>query len=280
MDSLVFFSVLAAAAMHAGWNAVIKTGTDRFTTMTIMSAASAAVCIILLPLAEWPSLTVWYWIAASTVLHTGYKLFLIKTYSLGDLVQVYPLARGTAPLIVAIISLLFLTGEVTSSLFAGILVLVAGIWLMALRGGHNLRRINRPAVLSALGTSCFIAGYTLADGVGARQAASAASFMIYLAILEGVAIGYVYLASRGISGLRAPGVPWKDGCIGGVLSLSAYWIVVWAMTQAPIAAVAALRETSVLFAVAIATFVMKEKLTTWRVAAALLITGGVGVLRL
>jgi len=104
--------------------------------------------------------------------------------------------------------------------------------------------------------------------------------MIYLAILEGVAIGSVYLASRGISGLRASGVPWKDGCIGGVLSLSAYWIVVWAMTQAPIAAVAALRETSVLFAVAIATFVMKEKLTHWRIAAALLITGGVGVLRL
>lgn len=280
MDSIVFFSVLAAAAMHAGWNAVIKTGTDRFTTMTIMSGASAAVCVFLLPLAEWPSLTVWFWIAASTILHTGYKLFLIKTYSLGDLVQVYPLARGTAPLIVAVVSLLFLTGEVTPSVFAGIVVLVAGIWLMALRGGQNLRRINRSAVLAALGTSGFIAGYTLVDGVGARQAASAASFMIYLAIMEGVAIGSVYLATRGVSGLRTAGPAWKGGCIGGVLSLSAYWIVVWAMTQAPIAAVAALRETSVLFAVAIATFVMKEKLTAWRVAAALLITSGVGVLRL
>lgn len=279
MDSLVFFAVLAAAAMHAGWNAVVKAGADRLTTMTIVSLSSGTLSALFLPFVVWPAGPVWYWLGASTLLHTGYKIFLLRAYAAGDLVQVYPLARGTAPLIVAVVSVIFLSDGVTLSLFTGIAILVAGIWLMALRGGAGVRRLNRSAVLAAFGTSCFIASYTLVDGIGAREAASALSFAVYLFVLDGLLMGVFYVQQRGFTRIRVPPRTWASGGIGGALSLGAYWIVIWAMTQAPIAAVAALRETSVLFAVAIATVVMKEKLTAWRIAAALLITGGVGVLR-
>lgn len=280
MDTTVFFAVIAAAAMHAGWNAVVKIGLDQFLTVTLVSVAAGAVALACLPFTEAPAGAVWYWILASAVLHTGYKIFLVQAYKAGDLGQVYPLARGAAPLIVAAVSLLALEEGLDSANLAGIAVLVAGVWLMSLRGGHQVRGLNRAAVLYALGTSCFIASYTLVDGLGARQAASAMSYTIYLFVIDAVLIAIVCLAMRGRQGIRRMEGVWKSGLAGGALSLGAYWIAIWAMTQAPIATVAALRETSVLFAIVIATVALKEKLTPWRLAAAFVISGGTVLLRL
>ena len=280
MDTTIFFAVLAAAAMHAGWNAVVKIGLDQFLTVTLVSVAAGAVALACLPFTEVPAGSVWYWILASAVLHTGYKIFLVQAYKAGDLGQVYPLARGAAPLIVAAVSLVALEEGLDSANLAGIGVLVAGVWLMSLRGGHQVRGLNRAAVLYALGTSCFIAGYTLVDGLGARQAASAMSYTIYLFVIDAVLIAIVCLAMRGWKGVQRMEGAWKSGLAGGALSLGAYWIAIWAMTQAPIATVAALRETSVLFAIVIATVVLKEKLTPWRLAAAFVISGGTLLLRL
>ena len=280
MDTTIFFAVLAAAAMHAGWNAVVKIGLDQFLTVTLVSVAAGAVALACLPFTEVPAGSVWYWILASAILHTGYKIFLVQAYKAGDLGQVYPLARGAAPLIVAAVSLVALEEGLDSANLAGIGVLVAGVWQMSLRGGHQVRGLNRTAVLYALGTSCFIAGYTLVDGLGARQAASAMSYTIYLFVIDAVLIAIVCLAMRGWKGIRRMEGAWKSGLAGGALSLGAYWIAIWAMTQAPIATVAALRETSVLFAIVIATVVLKEKLTPWRLAAAFVISGGTLLLRL
>lgn len=280
MDTTIFFAVLAAAAMHAGWNAVVKIGLDQFLTVTLVAVAAGAVALACLPFTEVPAGAVWYWILASAVLHTGYKIFLVQAYKAGDLGQVYPLARGAAPLIVAAVSLVVLEEGLDSANLAGIGVLVAGVWLMSLRGGHQVRGLNRTAVLYALGTSCFIAGYTLVDGLGARQAASAMSYTIYLFVIDAVLIAIVCLAMRGWKGVKRMEGVWKSGLAGGALSLGAYWIAIWAMTQAPIATVAALRETSVLFAIVIATVVLKEKLTPWRLAAAFVISGGTVLLRL
>jgi len=280
MDSTVFLAVIAAAAMHAGWNAVVKIGLDRFLSVTLIAMASGGISLVFLPFTDLPRGPVWYWILTSAVLHTGYKVFLAQAYKAGDLGQVYPLARGGAPLIVAAVSLAALTEGLDTANLSGILVLVAGVWLMALRGGHLVRHLNRTAVLYALGTSCFIASYTLVDGLGARQAVTATSYALTLFVVDGILIAALCAFLRGREGFRKMGMAWKSGTAGGAMSLGAYWISIWAMTQAPIASVAALRETSVLFAIAIATVVLKEKLTPWRLTAGVAISAGTILLRL
>ncbi len=280
MDPLVFFAVLAAAAMHAGWNSVVKTRIDGFVSVTVITAMGGIISLMLLPFVELPRGTVWLWLMFSVLLHTGYKLFLVGAYRLGDLGQVYPLARGAAPLIVAMVSLLFLHEGLSPSSILGICVLVGGIWIMSLRGGRHLQRLDRATVGFAIGTSCFIAGYTLVDGLGARLAPSATGYALCLFIFDAVAFTIVFVARRGVPGILTMQRAWKGGLTGGALSMGAYWIAIWAMTQAPIAAVAALRETSILFALAISTVALKEPLTKWRLMAALLIVCGVVVLRL
>jgi drug/metabolite transporter (DMT)-like permease len=242
--------------------------------------ASGSVSLLCLPFVAVPTGAIWYWIAISAVLHTLYKLFLVRAYAAGELGQVYPLARGAAPLIVAAVSMGIIGADLGTAGVIGILVLVSGIWLMSLRGGQQLRNLDRQAVFFAIGTSCFIAGYTLVDGYGARRAASASSYVLYLFVLDALLMFTICAARRGTSGFRSMQRVWKGGVAGGAMSLGAYWIATWAMTVAPIPAVAALRETSVLFAVAISTIVLKERLTLWRLGAALLIVAGVTLVRL
>lgn len=279
MDPVVFAAVLAAAAMHAGWNAVVKISLDPLLSVVLIALAAAAVSAACLPFVEVPRGPVWYWIGSSVLLHAGYKLFLVRAYRAGELGQVYPLARGAAPLIVGAVSVAFLGERLGLYQVLGIFVLVAGIWSMAFRGGHKVDRLDGAAVFFAIGTSFFIASYTLVDGTGARQATSAASYTLYLFLIDGLLIATICFAMRGIDGFRRMAREWRSGLAGGAMSLGSYWIAIWAMTQAPIAAVAALRETSVLFAVAISAIALREPLTRWRAGAALVIVGGVVLLR-
>jgi drug/metabolite transporter (DMT)-like permease len=275
----VFLAVLAAAFMHAGWNALIKVRLDPFLSISLMSLGMGAISLACLPFVAIPAGWTWLWIGLSVVLHTGYKLFLVRAYRIGDLGQVYPLARGTAPLLTALGSAV-LIGEVVSP-FAGmaIAVLCLGILLMSLRGAGTAR-LGLTTVLYALGTSGFIALYTLVDGVGGRSAPSASSYTVWLFLLDGPAMGLVCLAVRGRAALAGLLPAWRTGLGTGALSLGAYWIVIWAMTQAPIAAVAALRESSILFALVLSSVMLKERLTAWRITAAVLILAGVAGLRL
>ncbi|MHA6645126.1 EamA family transporter [Mesorhizobium sp. A623] len=280
MTLFVFTAVLAAALMHAAWNALIKVRTDRFASISLTALGMTCTALPVLPFVAFPSAEMWPWLIASVIIHIGYRLFLVRAYDVGDLAQTYPLARGAAPLVTTIGGVV-LVGEFPGVLaVAGIALLSAGTFLMSLRGGTKLSRLNGAAVGYALVTSLFISGYTLTDGIGARLGETALSYAAWLFVCDGIcamAIGFYYRGRRMLSTLAAE---WKIGALTGFLSAAAYGIVMWAMTKAPIASVASLRETSILFAMAISVFLLGERMTAWRSAAALSILAGVIALRL
>ena len=280
MSAEVFIAVLAAAMMHAGWNALIKIRLDPFLSISLMSFGMGAISLACLPFLAVPAGWTWIWILLSVALHTGYKLFLVSAYKSGELGQVYPLARGTAPLLTATGSALLIGEIVSIPTMVAIAVLCLGILLMSVRGASSAATLRRDTVLYALGTSVFIAFYTLVDGIGGRSAPGATSYTAWLFVLDGFAMGLLCLGLRGRGALDAMLPAWRRGLGTGALSLGGYWIIIWAMTQAPIAAVAALRESSILFALVLSTLMLKERLTAWRIAAAILILAGVAGLRI
>jgi drug/metabolite transporter (DMT)-like permease len=279
MDLNIILIVLAAAAMHAGWNAIAKTGADPFLSICLIGIFGGMATMTLLPFLPAPSRELWLWIVGSALIHTGYKLFLIQAYKAGDLSQVYPLARGTAPLIVAIVSIFFLNESLNDAQIVGVVVLVSGIWLMAIRGSATLGRLDRKAVFFAITTSMFIATYTIIDGLAGRIAPTVLSFLAYMTSLDGILMAIAFISIRGTSNLRQIAPFWRQGLIGGIMSNTAFALSIWAMKMAPIALVAALRETSIIFAVLIARVVLKERMTGWRIAAALLIATGIIFMR-
>jgi drug/metabolite transporter (DMT)-like permease len=280
MTLTVFLAVLAAAVMHAVWNAIVKVRLDRFASITLMTLGMAATALPVLPFVDVPDANVWPYIAASVVFHMGYKLFLIRAYETGDLAQTYPLARGTAPLLTTLGAIVLVSEMPSLTSVGGIVLLSSGTFLMSFRGAAYLEKLNRRAVTYALITSVFVAAYTLSDGSGSRLATSASSYAVWLFLCDGLWSLVLGLGLRGRAILGAMAAEWKTGIVTGALSAISYWIAMWAMTQAPIASVAALRETSILFAMTISVFALRERLTGWRVAAALLIVAGVVALRL
>lgn len=265
--------------MHAAWNAIVKVGLDRFSSILLLSMAQGVLAIGLLPFFALPAAAAWPWIAASAALHVGYKLFLIRAYSHGDLSQVYPLARGTAPLIVALAGAMFLGEVMTPGRTAAVLAIGLGVILMS-RGVGGADGLTRAALGFALGTACFTAGYTLVDGVGARIAQTASGFTLWMFALDAAGMSACALAARGRGVFTALRPALLSGSLAGALSLGAYWIAIWAFTKAPLAMVAALRETSVLFAMLIGVFVLRERAGLWRWLAAVLIVTGVILMRL
>jgi drug/metabolite transporter (DMT)-like permease len=274
MSAAVFFAILFAAALHAGWNALVKTGLDRFSAILFLGLAQAAIALVLVPFFGLPPAPAWPWVLAGSALHSGYKLALIRAYGHGDLSQIYPLSRGSAPLIVAVAGALFLGETLDWARTAAVAAIAGGIMLMAGRGG-----LSRTGLFWALVTAGFTAAYTLADGVGARIAGSASAFILTMIVLDGAIMLAFGLAARGPRGIAAMLPAWRPGVAAGAMSLGAYWIAIWAFTQAPLAMVAALRETSVLFAMLIAVFVLKERPGARRWAAGALILAGVLLMR-
>ncbi len=259
---------------------MIKQRLDRFLSISLMSFSMGGLSLACLPFVALPQGFTWFWIVLSALLHTGYKIYLIKAYDSGDLAQVYPLARGAAPLITALAGLVLLAETLSWLMGAGIIVLCVGIGLMSARGGNGLERLSSMAIINALITSVFIAGYTLTDGIGGRSAPSASSYAVWMFAIDGFWMALFCMMVRGREAFFSVLPEWRSGLITGALSLGAYWIVIWAMTKAPIAAVAALRETSILFAVLISVVFLKERLTGWRLAASLTIVAGVIMLRM
>ena len=184
MTLFVFFAVLAAAAMHAIWNALVKVHLDRFLSITLMTLGMGAAALVVLPFVEVPKAEVWPYIIASVIFHMGYRTFLIGAYKAGDFAQTYPLARGTAPLLAALGGIVVVKEMPAPLAILGILLLSAGTLVMSFRGGAHLERLNLRAVGFALGTSIFIASYTLSDGSGARLAATAQSYAAWLFICD------------------------------------------------------------------------------------------------
>jgi drug/metabolite transporter (DMT)-like permease len=274
----VFLAVLGAALLHAGWNALVKVGLDRFSSVLLLGLVQGAIALILLPVFGLPPVAAWPWAIGSAALHSGYKIFLIRAYSHGDLSQVYPLARGTAPVIVAVAGALFLAETPTPLRIAAILAIAGGIMLMA-GGGRGGAGLSRQALLWARGTAGFTAAYTMADGVGARIAGAASAFTLAMFVLDGLIMLGFGLASRGVAAVAALAPAWRSGTAAGAMSLASYWIAIWAFTRAPLALVAALRETSVLFAMLIAVLLLGEAIPPRRWAAAALILAGIVLMR-
>jgi drug/metabolite transporter (DMT)-like permease len=275
MDLVVFLAVLAGAAMHAGWNALVKTGLDRTTSIFLLAFIQGAISLALLPLFALPAAASWPWIAVSAVLHTGYKIFLIRAYAHGDLSQVYPLARGSAPLLVALFSIFVLSENLTAIKFAAVCAIGLGVMLMSSRLGSG-EAMPRQALFYALGTALFTASYTLVDGIGAQISGTASGFTLWMFVGDGILMTIYALTLRGRGLFAAARGNLAGGLAVGALSLGSYWIAIWAFTLAPIAMVAALRETSVLFAMLIAVFWLGEKVGPQRWFAAGLI--GLGIL--
>src|SRR5438876_1551870 len=191
MDPLVFAAVLFAAACHAGWNATIKRGLDPLATTVLISIGAAIVSAVFLPVVGLPAAAAWPWCGASVLIHLVYFAALIESYRAGDMGQVYPLARGAAPLMTAALSPLVVGEAVGAVAFVGIVVLAGGVFLLSLRGGHELVRINRRAVGFALLTAVTICAYSLVDGIGARRAGSANAYTVALfAGIGPVMLGY------------------------------------------------------------------------------------------
>ncbi len=278
MDPKIAGLVLLAALMHASWNALVKAKADSLIMMGMVTGASGIVALTALPFLPLPAAAAWPFIALSVVLHTGYGLFLLKAYAHGDLGQIYPIARGAAPALVMGFSVLVLGEDLSPGVLAGVAVISAAVISLAFRGGAGVRDDPRP-LLYALGTALFIASYTVVDALGARLAGSAHSYTMWLFALDGVPVASYALWKRGYAGIHTARLHWRAGIAGGVLSLGAYWLVIWAMTQGPMAPVAALRETSVIFAAIISVVVLREQFGAWRLVAAGAVTLGVIIMR-
>ena len=278
MTTTVFLAVLLAALLHAGWNAMVKGGADKRVAMAAVVIGQGLFAVPVLPFVPAPDPESYGWLAAGVALHIGYQLFLLAAYRAGDLTQVYPLARGSAPLLVALVSVLFL-GVALAPLQVGAVVVIAlGIMSMSLVRRADGQRNARAAGL-ALATGLFIAAYSLVDGLGARAANTALGFYGWAAI-GNAALFAVLVAVRHPPTLRSAVTQgWRTLLVGGGASFAAYALVVWSFTQAPIALVAALRETSIVFALLIGVFALGEKLDLARVVSTMLTLAGVAMLR-
>ncbi len=280
MENAVFLAVLFAAACHAGWNALIKVGLDPLSTTTLISLGSAVVALVALPFAGMPAVAAWPWIVASTIIHLFYFAALVESYRTGDLGHVYPIARGSAPLMTAAASASFVGERLSLLGWSGIVLLAAGVLLLSARGSRELTHVDKRAVGFALLTALTICAYSVVDGVGARASHNSLSYVLWLFIGIALVLPPYALWRDGRDVIPAMQRYWLRGFAGGGLQVLSYGIAVWAMTIAPIAIVASLRETSVLFGAIIAVVVLKEPLRAVRIAAAVLMLGGLVLLRL
>jgi drug/metabolite transporter (DMT)-like permease len=275
----VTLAVLGAGLLHASWNALLKSagGGDPLLDTATVVAGSTVCSIAALPFVPVPLAASWPFALASVVIHFGYYLTLAQAYRTGDLSFAYPLMRGTAPLLVTVLGILFLRELPTAQVSLGIVLISTGIFAIAFAQRHHH---PRAAVYWALANAAIIAVYTLVDGAGARASGNALAYVLWLTFAEGIVFLVWIRAFRGARATAYVRAQWRRGLLGGFFSVAAYGIVLWAMTRAPVAAVAALRETSVLFAAIIGTVLLKEGFGVARLAGAASVVAGVAALKL
>ncbi len=269
--------ILAAAALHAGWNTLIKINGDRVAVMAIVTFAGSLLSLAALPFVAAPDAGSLPLLMLSILIHTGYHFFLPIAYDHGDLGQVYPIARGSAPILVTVGAILFAGEQVSQVTAIGILCLAAGV--MALTFDKGKITLDRRALIFALVTGVCIASYTVTDGLGARNAGSALGFAVWLTTGNGMLTFLITLLWKRREMWRIAKSNMAIGIAGGAMQVAAYWIIVWALTVAPMGMVSALRETSVLFAALISTFVLKEGFGVWRFVSASLVMLGLVISR-
>jgi phosphonate utilization associated putative membrane protein len=273
----VFAAVLFAAFLHASWNAMVKSSADKGTDMALIHLAGSVLAIPLVMWAGIPSPAAWPYLATSLLVHVAYYIALTGAYKHGDLGLTYPLMRGTAPLLVAL-SATFTVGEHLSAVsWLGVMAICCGVLLL----GLSKQALNSPkAIQFALANAVIIAIYTVVDAMGVRASGNALQYVFFLFLIDGWLFAALMLWRRRSAMLDYAKGRWPLTIVGAAASLSSYGIALWAMTQAPMATVAALRETSVLFAALIGFWVLKEKFSRQRLLGTFTILAGMVALRI
>jgi len=271
----VTFAVLGAALLHASWNAILKAGSDPLLDTALVALSGTVVCAPLILLIAPPAPASWPYIAASVTIHIGYYATLAGAYRAGDLSHGYPIMRGTAPLIVAV-GTIGIFGEVLSlAAWVGMLLICAGVLSLSMVGGGATRKATTWALANAL----IIALYTVTDATGVRASGSAERYVVWMFFFMGLPFGLIVLALRRGRFVRHAARFWWRGLGGAALSGVSYGVALWAMTRAPVAAVAALRETSVIFGALIGAWFLKEGHFARRMASAAIVVAGVVALK-
>lgn len=275
----VMLAVLLGALLHAAWNALIRGAADRTLDTVLVVCGAGAIMLALLPFAPLPAAASWPYIAASGAIHVAYFLLVAGAYRHGELSFAYPLMRGSAPALSAIAAALLLA-EVPSPfgwlgvalICGGMLLLAADAWRKANFHGH--------AALFAFGTAGIIVVYTLVDGVGVRLSGHAAAYTGWVFLLTALPLLAIFLLRNRAATLAYVQRHWRRGLFGGACTLASYALALWAMTQAPIALVAALRETSVVFGTLLAATLLREKISAARYAAIAVVVAGAAAIKL
>jgi drug/metabolite transporter (DMT)-like permease len=275
MTPFVLACVIGAAILHASWNAVLRGGDDRLWSMTLMMIAVIGVTGMAAAFMPWPSPASWPYVLASALIHVGYNLSLVRTYRSGDLGQTYPISRGSSPVLVALGALVFAHEALDVVASIGIALVSGGIISLAFQGkGHRADFL--PAAFT---TGVMIGAYTVVDGIGVRLSGSSLAYTNSMFLLWSVTMPFIYWAMRG----RPPAYTRTQTVMalgGGIVSIVAYGIVIWAMQYVAMGVVSALRETSVVWAMIIGRIFLKEKLTARRIASCLAIATGAACLAL
>ena len=272
----VFALVLAAALLHATWNALVKAASDKLLGAVLVTSVAAAIAAACLPFLKAPASASVPYALASAVLQVSYFVLLARTYEVADMSQTYPLMRGTAPLLVATVTAIYANEPLSFTAWVGIVVICSGILTIA--WGNALR--PRAGVYLALLNAVVIAGYTLIDGLGVRRSGAPGAYTLLVFLLTGIPLALWALASKRSQFIAQVRGYWHLGLVGGIGTTVSYGLALWAMTQAPVALVAALRETSILFGALIAWLVLKERIDRRRILAAFVVAGGAAIIRL
>lgn len=273
----VVLAVLFGALLHASWNALVKSSTDKALDTALINLLASFLAIPLVVLVGWPPADAWPFIAASIVIHIGYYVALSGAYEHGDLGLTYPLMRGTAPLLVALSASVTLGETLSAVSWAGVIAVSAGVLTLGL-GRHAFD--SPMAVRFALVNALIIASYTVVDALGVRATGNAMQYVAALFLFDGWPFALIVFARRNWAVGPYIRKRWPIGLGGALASIGSYGIALWAMTQAPVATVAALRETSVLFAAFLGIWFLKEVLTTRRIVGTCVIVSGVMALRM
>ncbi|MEV5935543.1 EamA family transporter [Streptomyces sp. NPDC052079] len=277
MTPLVTAAVLLAAVTHAGWNAIAHRITDKLVGFTLISGGGLLIGLAAVPFVPFPAAGAWPYLLCSAAIHMAYYALLMKSFRLGDFGQAYPLARGSAPLVVTVLAAVFAHEVPDGWAAAGIALSCAGLTGVALWGlrGH---RPDWAAIGAALATGLTIAVYTVVDGLGVRASGSSFGYIAWLIAVQGTVIPLYALYRWG----RETGARLRPharlGLLGAALSVAAYALVLWAQTRAPLAPVAALRESSIIVGAAIGALFFKERFGAPRIAAAGLLVVGIGLM--
>lgn len=273
MSFAIMFIVLFSALLHAAWNAFIKSGDNKLVETTLLVIGAGAISAAVLPFVPAPAKASWPFLAASVVIHCAYFSLVALAYRTGELSFAYPIMRGSAPLFTAILTVSVVGEPIGGGGWLGIVLLCAGILWLA-RDGWRSANNQKHTLAFALLNAAVIVAYTIMDGLGSRASENPWSYVLWLFFLNMFPLLAIGFASSARAILSTSAVGWGKGCAGGLCSICAYGLVLWAMTHAPIALVAALRETSVLIGTALGALLLKERFGLGRWIAAALITAG------